>query len=108
MFRALALLCVRVDSGKRHPRRRLFPSICGRCSTVYCGIKASQFQDDVKILEHCTTAIERWFLFNGILLNDDKSDSAVLSTAVHAHRLPSDLVAMVAGCSLKPACDVSA
>ena len=70
---------------------------------LYCGIKASQFQDDVRILEQCTTAIERWFLFNGMLLNADKSESVVLSTAVQAHRLPSDLVVMVAGCSIKPA-----
>ena len=69
---------------------------------LYCGIKASQFQDDERILEQSTTAIERWFLFNGMLLNADMSDSVVLSTAAQAHKLPSDLVVMVAGCSIKP------
>ena len=75
---------------------------------LYCGIKASQFQDDVQILERCTTAIERWFLFNGMLLNADKSDSVVPSTAAQAHRLTPDLVVTRHGCWMQyQVCDVA-
>ena len=94
MFRALPLLCVHVDSGKCHPRRRLFPSICGRCSTVlrYQGISVSGW---------CTNS---WTMHNSdwkmVSFQRNAFERRQVRFCCPVHGLPSDLVVKVAGCSI--------
>ena len=69
---------------------------------LYCGISTGKFESDIKVLEECSTIVEQWFLHNGMLLNADKSDVVVLSTAQQARKLPEDPVVNVAGFNIKP------
>ena len=51
---------------------------------LYCSVSTSNFMADVDILQECTSAIEFWFLTNGMLLNADKSDALMISTSQQA------------------------
>ena len=69
---------------------------------MYCGISTRNLGTDINDLEKCTAAVERWFLQNGMLLNADKSDVVVLSTAQQASKLPIEPVVNIAGADIRP------
>ena len=68
---------------------------------LYCGFKTSDYHNGVKALEDCSTAVEQWFLSNGLLLNAEKSDAVVLSTSQQASKIPVNSSIRVAGCDIR-------
>ena len=48
---------------------------------LYFAVRASHYNDDLNIIEKCTSSVQDWFLVNDILLNLTKSEVIAVGTA---------------------------
>lgn len=70
-------------------------------SQVYVALSRDNMNDRVSNMQNCLTALHQWFSQNGLVINPDKSESVLFSTAQKTSTSPLGLNKVdVAGCSV--------